>query len=75
MKDYMMGIPIYRFYYDEDKIESLFRKFQQLKWDRQESNYIWNGVEADGYSGSDLHKLPQMQEFFGWIHECLAKVS
>ena len=63
----MMGIPIYRFYYD--KVDEIHEKFKRLDWVRQESNYIWAGVEADGYSGSDLHKLPQMQEFFGWIHE------
>ena len=73
MKDYMLGIPFYRFYYD--KVDEIHEEFKKLNWKRQESNYIWAGVEDDGYSGSDLHKLPQMQEFFGWIHECLGKVS
>ena len=73
MKDYMLGIPFYRFYYD--KVDEIHEEFKKLDWIRQESNYIWAGVEDDGYSGSDLHKLPQMQEFFGWIHECLGKVS
>ena len=69
----MLGIPFYRFYYD--KVDEIHEEFKKLDWIRQESNYIWAGVEDDGYSGSDLHKLPQMQEFFGWIHECLGKVS
>ena len=73
MKTYMMGIPIYRFYYD--KVDEIHDKFKKLNWIRQESNYIWEGVVDDGKTGSDLHKLPQFQEFFGWIHECLAEVS
>ena len=50
MKDYMLGIPFYRFYYD--KVDEIHEEFKKLKWVRQESNYIWEGVEADGYSGS-----------------------
>ena len=70
-KDFVLGIPFYRFYYDEYKIYSVFQSLKELRYRNNDTNWIWEGVKEDGLTGSDLYKLPQFKDLFKWMHECL----
>ena len=80
MKDSILGIPFYRFYYDKEKMPSVLNELGKLEFRPNggeypnNSNWIWNGVSEDG-NGSNLHELPAFSEFFAWIQECLDEVA
>jgi len=75
MKDFVLGIPFYRFYYDESKVDSVLQNLKDLTYRNNDTNWIWTGVTEDGVTGSDLYKLPQFNELFEWMHECLDEVA
>ena len=74
-KDFALGIPFYRFYYDESKVDSILQNLKDLEYRNNDTNWIWTGVKEDGVSGSDLYKLPQFKELFEWMHKCLDEVA
>ena len=74
-KDFVLGIPFYRFYYDENKIDSVLQSLKELRYRNNDTNWIWEGVKEDGLTGSDLYKLPQFKDLFKWMHECLDEVA
>lgn len=74
MKDHFLGIPFYRFYYENP--EEILYSLKRLTFNADNTtNCIWQGVKDDGLSGSDLHKLPQFKGFFEWVQECLDEVA
>lgn len=80
MKDSILGIPFYRFYYDKEKIPTVFNELLKLTFKPNggeppyNTNWIWDGVTDDG-NGSNLHEYPTFAEFFVWVQECLDEVS
>ena len=74
-KDFVLGIPFYRFYYDESKVDSVLQNLKDLEYRHNDTNWIWTGVKEDGVTGSDLYRLPQFKDLFKWIHECLDEVA
>ena len=74
-KDFALGIPFYRFYYEESKVDSILQNLKDLEYRNNDTNWIWTGVKEDGVSGSDLYKLPQFKELFEWMHKCLDEVA
>jgi len=74
MKDTFLGIPFYRFYYKGD-IKAVEEACHRLNYRHNDCNWIWDGVQLDGTSGSDLHTLPEFKRLFDWIDECLAFVA
>ena len=74
MKDHFLGIPIYRFYYNNpEEILDLVKTLEFVPTNT--TNCIWEGVKHDGLSGSDLHKVSLFKDFFGWIQNCLDEVA
>ena len=74
-KDFVLGIPFYRFYYDESKVDFILQNLKDLQYRHNDTNWIWTGVKEDGVSGSDLYKLPQFKELFEWMSKCLDEVA
>ena len=74
-KDFVLGIPFYRFYYDESKVDFILQNLKDLQYRHNDTNWIWTGVKEDGVSGSDLYKLPQFKELFDWMSKCLDEVA
>ena len=74
-KDSVLGIPFYRFYYDESKVDFILQNLKDLQYRHNDTNWIWTGVKEDGVSGSDLYKLPQFKELFDWMSKCLDEVA
>ena len=74
-KDHILGIPFWRFYYDESKIRSVYEDLQRLSYRNNQTNYIWSGVNLDGVGGSDLLTLPQFADLHQWMQECMDQVA
>jgi hypothetical protein len=80
MKDSILGIPFYRFYYDKEKIPTIFNELLKLPVrpnggePPNNANWIWDGVTPDG-TGSNLHEHPAFADIFAWIQECLDEVA
>ena len=74
-KDFVLGVPFYRFYYDENKVDSILQSLKQLRYRKNDTNWIWDGVKEDGLTGSDLYKLPQFKDLFEWMDKCLEEVA
>ena len=74
-KDFVLGIPFYRFYYDESNVDFILQNLKDLQYRHNDTNWIWTGVKEDGVSGSDLYKLPQFKELFDWMSKCLDEVA
>lgn len=80
MKDSILGIPFYRFYYDKEKIPTVFNELLKLPFrpnggePPNNANWIWDGVTPDG-TGSNLHEHPAFADIFAWIQECLDEVA
>ena len=36
-KDFVLGVPFYRFYYDENKVDSILQSLKQLKYRRNDT--------------------------------------
>jgi len=70
-KENILGIPIYRFYYDSDKIEYIKDKILELKWVKNPQNWMWSKVD----DGQNLHELPEFKDLFDWFHQCLDEVK
>ena len=70
-----MGIPFYRFYYDESKVDAIYQSVRQLKYRENDTNWLWDGVKEDGIGGSDLYKLPEFAELFSWMQGCMDRVA
>ena len=73
--DHILGIPFWRFYYDESKIRSVYEDLQRLSYRNNQTNYIWSGVNLDGVGGSDLLTLPQFADLHQWMQECMDQVA
>ena len=43
-----MGVPFYRFYYDENKIDEVLSNLKKLRYRDNDTNWIWEGVRKDG---------------------------
>ena len=65
-KDSVLGIPFYRFYYDESKRDAVYISVRNLSFRENETNWIWRGVTFDGL-GSDLYKHP---DFIDYLNIC-----
>tara|TARA_B100000073_G_scaffold137296_1_gene112680 strand:- start:3091 stop:3714 length:624 start_codon:yes stop_codon:yes gene_type:complete len=74
MKDSILGIPFYRFYYPHD-IKEVEEACKRLNYRHNDCNWIWDGVQLDGLAGSNLHRLPEFEILFNWIDECLREVA
>lgn len=74
-KDCVMGVPFYRFYYDENKIDEVLWNLKKLPYRDNDTNWIWEGVRKDGAGGSNLHTVPCFAELFEWMSECMVEVS
>ena len=74
-KDFVLGIPFWRFYYDESKINYVYQDLRQLSYRDNQTNWIWSGVKPDGVGGSDLHTLPQFADLYQWMQECMDEVA
>ena len=70
----VLGIPIYRFHYDKDKIKYVNDELLKLEYHSNPNNMMWSGIKEDG-SGINLHSLPQFKDLFNWFHECLNEVQ
>ena len=66
MKDSILGIPFYRFYYPHD-IKEVEEACKRLNYRHNDCNWIWDGVQLDGLAGSNLHRLPEFEILFNWI--------
>ena len=73
-KVYALGFPIYRFYYDKNKIDEVYQELLKLEYNENPSNMMWSGMKEDG-TGINLHSLPQFKEIFLWFHDCLKEVK
>ena len=74
-KDSVLGVPFYRFYYDESKVDAIYQSVRQLKYRENDTNWLWDGVKEDGIGGSDLYKLPEFAELFSWMQGCMDRVA
>ena len=74
-RDCVMGVPFYRFYYDENKIDEVLSNLKKLRYRDNDTNWIWEGVRKDGAGGSDLHTVPCFADLFEWMNECMVEVS
>ena len=72
-RDEMLGIPIYRFYYDDNA--SVLEAVKKLKYRPNNTNHIWTGVLLDGEGGSDLYRYPAFADLFAWMQKCMAEVA
>ena len=43
-KDFVLGIPFWRFYYDESKVDSVYKNLRNLSYRDNQTNWIWSGV-------------------------------
>ena len=53
-KDHILGVPFWRFYYDESKVDAIYQSVRQLKYRENDTNWLWDGVKEDGVSGKTL---------------------
>ena len=74
-KDSVLGIPFYRFYYDESKVDAIYQSVCELEYRNNDTNWLWDGVREDGIGGSDLYNLPQFAELFSWMQGCMDRVA
>ena len=72
-RDSILGIPFYRFYYDEDKRDAVYNSVRNLSFRDNDTNWIWRGVTLDGL-GSDLYKHPDFIELHQWMQGCMNQV-
>ena len=72
-KDEMLGIPIYRFYYDDNA--SVLEAAKKLKFRPNNTNWIWEGVDDSGDRGSDLYNYSDFADLFAWMQDCMAEVA
>lgn len=70
-RDSILGAPIYRFYYPQDKVEQVKGEIFKLQWKKNPQNWMW----SDSDHGKNLHDLPQFAELFAWFHSCLEEVK
>jgi uncharacterized protein (TIGR02466 family) len=70
-KESILGIPIYRFYYPNEKLEQIKQEVFKLTWIRNPQNWMWSKTKED----ENIHELPQFQELFDWFDECLVEVK
>lgn len=70
-KENILGFPIYRFYYQKEKIEHIKEEVLKLDWISNPQNLMWVGSDT----GENLHDLPQFKELFEWFHKCLDEVK
>ena len=73
-KSSILGIPFWRFYYDESKRDAVLNSIKNLSFRDNDTNWIWRGVTLDGLSGSDLYKHPEFIELHQWMQECMNQV-
>ena len=73
-KVYALGFPIYKFYYDKNKIDQVYQELLKLEYNQNPSNMMWSGMKEDA-TGINLHSLPQFKEIFLWFHDCLKEVK
>ena len=71
----VLGVPFYRFYYDEDKVPGILESLQKLEYRDNSTNEIWVGVDDSGEGGSDLYNYPDFADLFAWMQECMAEVA
>ena len=74
-KDSVLGIPFYRFYYDESKRDAVYNSVKNLSYRHNDTNWIWRGVTLNGVGGSELHKLPEFAELVEWFQQCMNEVA
>ena len=53
MREDVLGVPFYRFYYDKN--EEIVEAVKKLNYKPNNTNHIWEGVHDDGVGGSDLY--------------------
>ena len=70
-KESILGAPIYRFYYPEDKVNQVKDEILKLKWIKNPENWMWSESEE----GKNLHDLPEFSELFNWFHICLDEIK
>ena len=40
-KDSVLGIPFYRFYYDESKVDAIYQSVRELEYRNNDTNCLW----------------------------------
>ena len=73
-KDNILGFPLYRFYYDEKKVQGVLNSLLKLSWVPNTTNWMWDGVTEDG-TGSTLHELPEFSDIFEWMQKCFDEIA
>ena len=56
-----LGFPLYRFYYDKNKIDEVYKKLMDLNYNDNPNNMMWSGMKQDG-TGINLHSLSEFKD-------------
>ena len=73
MREDVLGVPFYRFYYDKN--EEIVEAVKKLNYKPNNTNHIWEGVHDDGVGGSDLYNYEGFGDLFAWLQDCMAEVA